>query len=227
MKPRMKLDTVAVVLVAALGVSTSFADPMPPRMRQKEERLRQIAEEKKHANDKPPFEFTAPEGFTITKPEPAKPDAAKPDAKTDAAQVVKAPDFAATSITPAATMSAVVEKGAVTVDETLLADQVRKATEKFIAAHASGSAKLVKKELVKLEAGPVVRFVLDTRADGKKGTKAVREIHYLISNATHHAHVTYATSVPSFAKLEKKFDESLRKTHGLGQPATAEAKPTP
>jgi hypothetical protein len=199
------------LLLASL--SAASADPLPPRMRQKEERLRKIAEEKKRL-EKNPFDFSAPDGFTVTAAPP--PDAQKPAAEA-------APDFAATSVTPAATMTVVVETGAVTVDETLLADQAKKLTEKFAATHAGGSARVLKKEIVKVELGPATRVLLETRADAKKGTKPLRELHYLVGNATHHAHVTYATGTATFGKLEKKFDESLRKTKVAAAPAPAQA----
>jgi hypothetical protein len=185
-----------ILLCSLLLSLPALADP-PPRMRIKEDRLRKIAADKQRVENNP-WEFTAPDGFTVTATDPKAP-AAKAD-------------FAATSLTPAATMNVVVEKGAVTIDQALLDDQPKKLTEKFVAEHAGGSAKLVKKELVKLDDGSAIRVVLETRADAKKSTKPMREVHYIIGNTTHHAHLVYATAAAGFAKLEKKFDESLRKT---------------
>ena len=189
---------VAAMLVAVGGAAT--ADPIPPRVRLKEEHLRKVQEERKHANDKPPFQFAAPEGLTVGPP-PLVKDAPYPD-------------FYASS--PGATMIVFVEKGAVVINDELVDDEVKSQSDKFTFHHEGGSAKLLKKELVKLdETNSAVRIVLETRADAGKKTKPMREIIYVVGGATHHARVRYITSPQNLAKLEKKFDASLRKTIGL------------
>jgi len=203
------LRTFVAVLVMGSLVGAVMADPIPPRFRRKEDHLRKLEEDRKHANDKPPFQFSAPEGLTVGPP-PLVPDAPYPD-------------FYASS--PAATMIVFVEKGPVVINDELVDAQVKKQTDKFTAAHDGGSCKLIKKELVKLDdVLSATRVVLETRADANKKTKPMREIHYLVGNATHHAHVKYVTSPQNQPKLEKKFDASLRNTTGLVA-AGAVAKP--
>ena len=200
-----------LLAVGLLLASPALAQIEEPPDHFSRERMRAQSQRRKRDREPPAFVFAAPDGWTATKPAEADDDP---------------PALAATG-EGGATMTARIEKGRVSIDDAFVADAAKKIVEQIAAAHKDGTGKVLKKDLVKLDGGPAAHVVVEVRADKKKSTKPTREVHYIVGNATHHAHVTYAAPAAAFGKLEKAFDASLRKTTGLAVPTGKTAEPPP
>ncbi len=205
----------ALLLVAQLllPAAPSFAGkamfaPKPKGPAKKIELMHKRAAELNAIAVKQAFTFEAPPGFVV---------AAGTSEETSAKD---SPSFSATLESAHAEMHAWIDKGATPITELALTEQALQRIERWKVDHPTGTAKLLKKELVKLDGGPSLRLLFELRADVVKSAKATRELIYILTSATHNARVVYTAPAASYGKLEKQFDASLRQTRGI------EAAPT-